>query len=248
MTKMKRFSGRGFTLLELVIVLVVIGILSLLTVSNFSGAEDVRQRKEAQAATETVREALRYFVLANKRLPCPDFSKNGYEGDSSGTCTSGKELGWVPYYSIGLPVSESGRMAYGVFRLTGSDDLTTLTERTGDPEGTPGYRDLGDMIAALNKTPSTVNGSSQIFVSGVTAAGTSDCVAATSYYPAFVLIAPLTDRNSDGDIFDGVNTDLWATGHDCIASPLQPLASDYDDVVIAESPQTLVGWLTLHAN
>jgi prepilin-type N-terminal cleavage/methylation domain-containing protein len=238
---------RGFSLLELVFVLVVIGVLSLLANFAFSGADDVRQRKQAQAQAEVVREALRYYVLANKRLPCPDFNADGYESrDASGTCSQNGEIGYVPYYAIGLTPSDENRMTYGVFRAAWPNDITVLAERTGDLEGEPGYMSIGDAITALMAIPATVSGTEHIFVAGLNTNGSSDCSAAVSTHPAFVLIVPNTDRDGDGNLLDGVNVNANATK--CIASPLQPLAWNYDDVVVVESPTSLIGWLTEHIN
>ncbi|MDR0771396.1 MAG: type II secretion system GspH family protein [Burkholderiales bacterium] len=234
---------RGFSLLELAFVLVVIGVLGLFARFAFSGADDVRQQQQAKAQAEVVREALRYYVLANKRLPCPDFNADGYEDrdSTSEACSGGGEIGFVPYHSLGLTPSEENRMTYGVYRAASPNDITFLTERTDDLEGAPGYMGVGDAIVALREIPATVSGTN-LFVAGINADGSSNCAAAVSVHPAFVLIVPNTDRDGDGNLLDGVNADTTK----CIASPLQPLMWNYDDVVAVESPNALIGWLTEH--
>lgn len=236
----------GFSLLELAFVLAVIGVLGLLAKFAFSGADDVRQQQQARAQAEVVREALRYYVLANKRLPCPDFSINpdGYEErDGDDKCRQSGEIGFVPYYSLGLTPSEENRMTYGVYRAEEANDITYLAERTGDADGEPDYKNLGDAIVALMQIPATVD-SGHIHVAGINGDGTSNCGANVSTHPAFVLIVPNTNRDNDAGnkLLDGFN----ASGGECIASPLQPLAWNYDDVVAVESPSALIGWLTEH--
>jgi prepilin-type N-terminal cleavage/methylation domain len=236
----------GFTLLELALVLVVIGVLSLLANFAFSGADDVRQQQQARAEAEAVREALRYYLLANKRLPCPDTSGDGYENrGTDGRCATNTEISFVPYYTLNLTPSDENRMTYGVYRTASPNDITFLEERTGDQEGEPDYRNLGDAITALMAIPTTVS-NTHIFVAGVNADGSSNCGTGVSTHPAFVLIVPNTDRDQDssGDLLDGVN----ANNTRCVASPLQPLAWNYDDVVAVESPSALIGWLTEHIN
>jgi prepilin-type N-terminal cleavage/methylation domain-containing protein len=240
---------RGFSLLELTFVLVVIGVLSLLASFAFSGADDVRQQQQARAQAEIVREALRYYVLANKRLPCPDFNANGYEErNAADACSDSGETGYVPYYSIGLTPSEENRMIYRVYRAASPNDITSLEERTGDEEGAPGYMGIGDAIVALMHIPATVSGTMHVYVAGVNADGSSNCDAAVSSYPAFALIVPNTDRDNDNNLLDGVNAGTTASTANCIASPLQPLSWDYDDIVVVESPNALIGWLTRHLN
>ncbi|MDR1530157.1 MAG: type II secretion system GspH family protein [Burkholderiales bacterium] len=235
----------GFSLLELAFVLTAIGVLSLLAHFTFSGADDVRQHQQAKAEAEVVREALRYYVLANKRLPCPDFDEDGYEDrDPSGGCSLYDEMGFAPYYAIGLPPKEENRTYYGVYRAASPDDITVLEERTGDGEGEPDFKDLGDAINALSKIPATVSGNAHIYIAGVNADGSSNCDASVAAYPAFVLIIPNINRDNENGLLDGVNSNTAK----CIASPIQPLTWNYDDIVVVESPNALIGWLTKHIN
>jgi len=245
---MKSARQRGFNLLELTLVLIVIGVLGLFAKFAFSGADDVSQEQQAKAEAEVVREALRYYVLANKRLPCPDYNADGYEDRdaTSGLCVQSGETGYVPYASIGLTPSANNPMTYGVYRDAAPNDVTALEERTGDVEGSPGYMNAGDAIVALMAIPATVSGTAHVFVAGLNADGTSNCNAAVSTYPAFVLAVPNTDKDNDGKLLDGVNAAIPSPP--CFASPQQAMAWNYDDVVAVESPDALIGWLKQHSN
>ncbi|MDR3157773.1 MAG: prepilin-type N-terminal cleavage/methylation domain-containing protein [Zoogloeaceae bacterium] len=225
-------TGQGFSLIELTVTLVVMGVLGLLAGFAFSGPGDTSSLQGRSEANK-MREALRYFVLANKRLPCPDSDGDGHED-----CAAG-ESGFLPYLTFGLEDAAGNRMRYAVYRGSAADDVTSLIERTGDGEGQPDYLGYGDMIAALRKIPATP-AASHVRVAAVGADGASDCGNFT--HPAFVLIVPNADRDEDGDPRDGVNANGWP----CVASPLQSGSSVYDDVVVAEAPDTLIEWLFKH--
>jgi prepilin-type N-terminal cleavage/methylation domain-containing protein len=227
-------AQQGFSLVELTVVLIVIGALSLLANFAFSGADVTRSAQRQAASANAVREALRYFMLVNRRLPCPDFDGNGYED-----CATAGERGFAPYLTLGLDDAPHDRMRYTVYRNGAPDDVTTLAERTGDTEGQPDYLGYGDTVATLAAIPVALD-TGHLHVAAVDAGGASDCVLAT--HPAFVLIAPGADRDGDDNSLDGINANSSA----CVASPLQASSPDYDDFVAVESADALIGWLSEH--
>lgn len=108
---------RGFSLVELSIVLLALGVLGWAVAGSYGNAGTVRDRDGAVQTAETLREALRAFALRNGRLPCPDSAGAGWEGDASGACIDGVEAGWLPYRTLGLDVPQDAlRAAYGVYR------------------------------------------------------------------------------------------------------------------------------------
>jgi type II secretory pathway pseudopilin PulG len=237
-------SMRGFQLLELAIVLSVLGVITLMTTWAFSGADQKNAKAQSAAETEVAREAIRAFLLANKRLPCPDAEPpDGYENCSVG----GPESGYLPYLSLGLAENVSKRMRYSVYRNAGTDDITQLEERTSDAEGAPDYRGYGDTLAALAGIKAVPIDTTHIRVAGLDADGSSNCDLGT--HPAFALVVPNEDKDADGNLSDGIyaNVAIPSTGG-CLASPRQPFAWNYDDFVSTESSSALMGWLTQHLN
>lgn len=64
----------GFTLVELAIVLLIIGVISGLLLSNFGAKLDVQKHNEDKQMLEDIKVSLINYVTTNGFLPCPDTS------------------------------------------------------------------------------------------------------------------------------------------------------------------------------
>lgn len=236
----------GFTLVEVAVVAGILGLLALTMASAFEGMEQARVQNRAQADAETARQALRHFLLRNKRLPCPipntidEYGDRGREAEN-GNCP-GVNIGWLPYESIGLAIPvRSARLRYGVYR-SGDADLVAPTPGAIDGQDLEGSAGLASALSkAASATPSS---SVPYYTATVTATGTT-CGGGDLVNPAFVLLAPATDRDADGGTyagFDAPNLGFAAGSAKCVAAPSLPASIAYDDVVVAESSSTLLGW------
>src|SRR5690606_20831365 len=184
----------GFTLVEVAVVAGILGLLALTMTSAFEGMEQARQHNGAQSHAEEARQALRTFLLRNKRLPCPDnstFGDRGREANGAGSCPGDLRVGWLPYESLGLQVPvRAQRLRYGVHRGTGADLVAPLPGAVDGPdlEGTGGL--ARTLATAAQAAPST----DQPYYSAARSALDSDtCSGAEPVNPAFVLAAPATD-------------------------------------------------------
>jgi prepilin-type N-terminal cleavage/methylation domain-containing protein len=101
--------ARGFTLLEIAIVLLIVGLLLGGLLPVISGQIDQQRRNETKKYMDEVRDALLGYAIstANKRLPCPD--TNG-DGLAEATClTTAQQIGTLPYKDLGV----ADKDAYG---------------------------------------------------------------------------------------------------------------------------------------
>lgn len=110
-TRKKRMNSRGFSLIEIAIVLVIISVLLAIVVVPLSTQVEQRRRADTEKQLELIKEAIIGFALANGRFPCAArAADNGVESfidKAAGTCNA--YVGFVPAVTLGLsPIDSSG--------------------------------------------------------------------------------------------------------------------------------------------
>ena len=235
-----RRSQAGFSLIELSVVVAVLGAMTFVVTAGFENVQAYRQHRQATADAQAAYAAVRAFALRNRRLPCPDSSTDGRTmREAASPCA--RPSGWLPYESIGLtPPAENARMRYGVY-IQGSTNLATPTASASDGldlDGVGGL--LTSLVAAATHPGSTLT---PYYVQGTTADSSAQCSSGNPTNPAFVIVAPASDIERSGNNFESVNQAFGLTSH-CTSAPSHRANAVLDDVVIAESPHALLGWLT----
>lgn len=96
---------RGFTLVELAIVMFIVALLIGGMLLPLSAQQDIRARQETDKTLSDIRDALMGFAVANGYLPCPapvDLSTGGAEAtrDANGVCSI--RVGLIPWTTLGL--------------------------------------------------------------------------------------------------------------------------------------------------
>ena len=114
----RRLLQSGFTLIELAIVLVIIGVLAGSFISTLSSRIDNTRRADTRDQLQTIKQALLgYAYTSPGNLPCPDcrsllacpggLANDGIEdrvagGANQGTCSVGNSVGNLPWVTLGL--------------------------------------------------------------------------------------------------------------------------------------------------
>jgi prepilin-type N-terminal cleavage/methylation domain-containing protein len=97
-------NKKGFTLIEMAIVLVIVGLLLAGLFTSIRTQFELRRAEETRIVLEEAKEALMGYALANKFLPCPDTNAvpNGTESPRgvSNECTTLE--GVLPWQILGV--------------------------------------------------------------------------------------------------------------------------------------------------
>ena len=105
-------AARGFTLVELGVVMMIVALLLGSVLYTLSGQLEQRSFEETRGRLETARELLLSYAIVNGRLPCPATATSS--GDEvplgGGNCTS-PYGGFLPARTIGFQVVDPGGYA-----------------------------------------------------------------------------------------------------------------------------------------
>ncbi|WP_426323570.1 type II secretion system protein [Pseudoduganella sp. R-43] len=127
----------AFTLVEMAIVLVIVGLLLGGMLAPLSAQMEQRRTADTSRALEEARDALAGFAARNGYLPCPAISaSNGLEDRSGTRCSNERRLGFLPWATLGLPKLDAWQHLYlysvtpsfsdsgALFRLSTPRDIT----------------------------------------------------------------------------------------------------------------------------
>ena len=107
----KRFKlNKGFSLLELAIVLVIVGLLISAFLAPLSAQRDLRDYSDAKAHLEQIRDALYGYAVINGQLPCPTTTAdpaNVNYGHEDATCLLTAAAGVLPWKDLGVAEVDS---------------------------------------------------------------------------------------------------------------------------------------------
>lgn len=137
--------SKGFTLVEMAVVLVIVGLIIGALLVPLSAQRDLKDYSESRAHLEQIRDALYGYAIINGKLPCPtttsDPSDKVNYGHGDAACQLTAAAGVLPWKDLGVSevdswgtprsLSASPWTGYWVYRVdpafTTSFSLTTLS-------------------------------------------------------------------------------------------------------------------------
>ena len=139
---------RGFTLIEIVVVLIVVAILIAMASALTRGVIAGQKRTLTATRMQTVEAALVQFVTQQKRLPCPadgalvsgDVNAGTETARNANTgCTTNQQNGVVPWRALGLAEADATdgwdrRLTYRIQPALAADNAMNMS--ACDPAGT----------------------------------------------------------------------------------------------------------------
>jgi prepilin-type N-terminal cleavage/methylation domain-containing protein len=96
---------RGFTLVEMAVVMVILGLLLGGLLIPLSAAREISEGRAAEAAAREIRDALLGYAAIHGVLPCPDTERNPAAeayGRADIACAHPLEEGFLPFKTLGL--------------------------------------------------------------------------------------------------------------------------------------------------
>jgi prepilin-type N-terminal cleavage/methylation domain-containing protein len=101
--KTYRCNASGFTLVEMAVVMVIVGLMLSGLMMSLSQTTENTRRSDAKAQVAEVEEALYGFAQAYGRLPCPAIpTSTGTESPVGGGAACTRQHGFVPSATLGL--------------------------------------------------------------------------------------------------------------------------------------------------
>ena len=148
MIKKIRLSQNGFTLIELAIVLVIVGVLMGGFIGTLASRIENTRKSETIDRLEIIKQAMMAYAFVNGYLPCPDcdveagncLAADVNDGQADfivgGACKEAQEAGNVPWVTLGLGRSDAWgtRYRYAVqddYANSGAGASFTLTSVAG---------------------------------------------------------------------------------------------------------------------
>lgn len=229
---------KGFSLVELSIVLAILGVLFLAVPSITPTIQKMFVAENDEITLLNAEGAIKGFLVANNRFPCPDSNADGFENCGLPLVHSGA----IPYKTLKLssPVKNGfGQLvAYSVYRNANATaaldaDLASLKARFSPflPNSEVSNVSNGlDFCWALKNAITATDSNGFAYVGSNT----------TPYNQAYVLASPGgLNANNSGSLFDGINQ-LNSVGFEL---PNKVIDSSYDDTVKSVGFAELAGEL-----
>ena len=226
-----RRGGRGFTLVELTVVLTIVGFLLVTAMYTLSAQTEQRKLADTQRRLEEAKELLLTYAIVNKRLPCPGTTTGDEAGGGAAACTSNYG-GFLPARAIGFqPVDSSGfaldgwgnRIRYAVSATTWNSGSARYTTQHVSDSTTVGW--------SLTQTPSDL----QVCSAATASAAACDAGAVATNQNVVVAVIFSTGKNTPTGgtgTNESRNLDANAIFVSRPPDPSEAAGGEFDDVMV----------------
>lgn len=144
---------QGFTLVELAIVLIIVGLLLTAFLTPLTAQLSLKNNNETRVKLSEVKEALigyalsHYAVDGKPYLPCPDTDGDGGENRSGFNCTNA--VGTLPFRDLGVSAIDSWNNRF-IYRVTQSFASSAVGFTLGSTGNVNVLNAAGGNVVAIN--------------------------------------------------------------------------------------------------
>jgi len=204
----------GFTLVEIAIVLLIVGLMIGGLIAPLSSQMEQRHVTDTKRAMDEAREALFGFALRNGYLPCPAISAtNGLEDRSNNSCN--KRYGFLPWATLGVSRLDGWNrlMGYSVtpafansatlFTLRSERDITIATRgRNGQLTAATAINDIPAVIISFGRNGYGATSDQNTILADTGTGNLDEKTNLQSSGTALIARDPSDDERSPGGAFD----------------------------------------------
>lgn len=231
-----RSKRSGFTLVEMAMVLLIVGLLLGGLLPTISGQVERQRTSETEKQLNEIKDTLIGYAIINGRLPCPASStSNGIEAPSGGTCTTNlTNNAYLPAVTLGL----SGTDSSGFIEDGWGNPIRYAVTTGGGSAFTTSISGIG--ISSIGTT------SNLIVCSTASSSNTYCSVSNSKLTENAVAVIYSTGKNgaSSGtgtDEAENPNTNSADTDRVFVShTPSATTGNEFDDLMIWISPNVLV--------
>lgn len=218
----------GFTLVEMAITLVIVGLLLAMFIQPLRIQKDMKDRLETYEMLNQVNEALIGYAIVNRHMPCPDTDliPDGIENrQASGQCQSPQ--GVLPWNTLGVINTDAWNRYFG-YRVDATFSNSTTLFTIDDAEGATGIQVNGEAgaLVSTNSRPAAV-----VISFGMNGFGALNTTQAT---PANQMPMPPATALDEVENTDG-NTTFVSHVPTALGA-----ANEFDDILVWVPPKVLI--------
>ncbi len=153
---MKTKHNFGFTLIEIAIVLVIIGLLISTLLAPLNAQLDIKNYNQVRTDLEQIKEALYGYAIVNGSLPCPDTNGDGISDACSSVFASASTAGNLPWVTLGVQRMDPWNNPYQ-YRVNNAFGTLFTLSTTGTGAGILRvYTDSTLATTVANNVPSVI--------------------------------------------------------------------------------------------